>query len=53
MLIFVVCSIIPLLNLQFNEIALIGIKLLVYIIAVLLLSANFHIFAFVKEVRKK
>lgn len=53
MLIFVVCSIIPLLNLHFNESALVGIKLLVYIIAVLLLSANFHIFAFVKEIRKK
>ena len=53
MLIFVLCSVIPLLNLQLNEFALLGIKLLTYLIAIFLLSANFHIFAFVKEIRKK
>lgn len=51
--IFIICSVIPMVDLQLPEIVLIGIKTAVYIFAIFMLCVNFNIFSFIKEVRRK
>lgn len=53
MIIFILCSLTPILNLKVSECILIGIKILIYLIALIILSVNFHIFALIKEIKRK
>lgn len=46
--IFILCSILPMLNYNFSEIKMLGIKAFLYVIAILLLSINYHIFEYIK-----
>ncbi|WP_296014181.1 oligosaccharide flippase family protein [uncultured Treponema sp.] len=53
MLVFLSCSIIPLCNFSLSEIVLIRMKLFVYLLAIVILMYNYHIFAFFKNTELK